>query len=261
MRRALVSVAFVAAATAAACSFKVGSNPDAQNPQGSGTSTGAPSTAATAAPTATSTGTPGIAMGRAKRTTPTPTATATGPSTIPTAPATTPTSPAPSGVPILTGANAFGSGTPDPTGWKGTIYWLPPGAQKLPQLQSLTPAGLLFAKQLATSPRAFTEGFPGIDANRREDFAIRFEAPLVVDNEADYELRIVSDDGSLVIIDGTTIVDNDGAHDLREKSGPVHLVKGTHTITVDYFQTKGSVALQLFCKKRGGAEQICPTRL
>ena len=29
----------------------------------------------------------------------------------------------------------------------------------------------------------------------------------------------------------------------------VHLVAGTHLITVDYFQTTGNVALQVFCRK------------
>ena len=52
-----------------------------------------------------------------------------------------------------------------------------------------------------------------------------------------------------------------GAHGVQEKSGPVHLVKGTHLLSVDYFQTTGSVALQLFCKKSGGTETICPTHL
>ena len=98
-------------------------------------------------------------------------------------------------------------------------------------------------------------------ARRNQDFAIRWEAPLVVDNEADYTFRILSDDGAIVNIDGTLIVDNDGAHGPAEKSGPVHLVKGTHGISVDYMQTTGTVALQLFCKKAGGTETICPTRL
>ena len=45
------------------------------------------------------------------------------------------------------------------------------------------------------------------------------------------------------------------------KGAKILLVQGTHAITVDYFQSTGQVALQVFCKKAGGAEQICPTRL
>ena len=161
----------------------------------------------------------------------------------------------------MTGANAFGTGTADPNGWTGAIYWIPPGSPKLPALASMQPSGILYAPRIDTAPRIFLEGFPGIDPNRRTDFAIRYEALLVVDNEGDYDFRLSSDDGAIFQIDGMTIVDNDGAHLVTEKTGPVHLVKGTHGVSVDYFQGIGPVALQLFCKKQGGAEQICPLRL
>jgi hypothetical protein len=120
---------------------------------------------------------------------------------------------------------------------------------------------VLFAKELNVALKPMVGGFPGIDATRNEDFAIRWEAPLIVDTEADYTFRILSDDGANVLIDNTLIVDNDGQHTVKEKSGPVHLVKGTHVITVDYFQATGPVALQLFCKKAGGTESVCSTHL
>ena len=182
------------------------------------------------------------------------------PSRTPTDPGTSPTAPA--GIPVLTGTNVFGSGTPVATGWKASYYAIAPATQKVPALATMTPTGVLFASDLNVSRKAMTGGFPGIDASRNENFALRFEAPLIVDNEADYTFRLVSEDGSTLQIDGTPIVDNDGARDnVAEKSGPVHLVKGTHAITVDYFQSTGQVALQLYCKKAGGTETVCPTRL
>ena len=155
----------------------------------------------------------------------------------------------------------FGQGTPDASGWKGSFFTLPPATQKLPALATMTPAGILFAKELNVPAKTMSGGFPGINGTRNEDFAIRWEAPLIVDTEADYTFRIVSDDGAIVSIDSTVIVDNDGQHASKEKSGPVHLVKGTHVINVDYFQATGPVHLQLFCKKGAAAETICPTRL
>ena len=44
-------------------------------------------------------------------------------------------------------------------------------------------------------------------------------------------------------------------------SGPVHLVASSHVITVDYLQTTGNVALQLFCTKANETEKVCPTHL
>jgi hypothetical protein len=182
------------------------------------------------------------------------------PATPGTTPPATPTTP--TGIPVLAGANVFGTGTPDAAGWKGSFFVIPAGSAKLPALASMTPNGVLFAKELNVPAKAMSGGFPGIDAARNENFAIRWEAPLVVDTEADYTFRLLSDDGAVVSIDSTVIVDNDGPKTAAvEKSGPVHLVKGTHVVSVDYFQSTGSVALQLFCKKAGGTETICPTRL
>ncbi len=256
MRKASILGAVLIGSTLVACSFQVGgSTKGGTTPQG-----GTPAPAATPAPAPAPasnqfTGT-ATSVGRSRATV-NPGGTSPG-----TPPATPGTSPPATTLPILTGTNVFGSGTPDAAGWKGSFFSIGPGATKLPPLATMTPAGVLFAKEINVTRKPMSGGFPGIDPARNENFAIRWEAPLIVDNEADYTFRLVSEDGSTLQIDGTPIVDNDGARDnVAEKAGPVHLVKGTHAITVDYFQSTGQVALQVFCKKAGGAEQICPTRL
>lgn len=242
-------VAFAVVATVG-CSFKVGSGSDPNTPATQpGQAGAAPGTPAPAATTGTQPGNSKV-LGRTRV-----------PGGAPPAPGTAPSTPPPAGMPVLVGTNVFGSGTPDAAGWKGSFFVLSPATQKLPALATMTPNGVLFAKELNVPSKAMTGGFPGIDATRNEDFAIRWEAPLIVDTEADYTFRLVSDDGAVLNIDGTLIVDNDGQHTSKEKSGPVHLVKGTHVINVDYFQATGPVNLQLFCKKAGGTETVCPTRL
>lgn len=264
MRKLYVPFAFLAGTTAIACSIQVGSNKPANQPaqQAAATpSTVAPKTSPAPVPTPKVTGAPlGALRFRRPGLIPThPTATPSGSATAPAGSATVPTTP---GTPaLMTGTNAFGSGTADMNGYAGYVFPVAAGLTKIPDLTTMQPTGVLFASTLNVTQRAMTGGFPGIDATRNENFAIHWEAPLVVDNEADYTFRLSSDDGSIMKIDGLTIVDNDGNHTLAEKSGPVHLVKGTHAITVDYFQTTGSVALQLFCKRGTEAEMVCPTKL
>jgi len=161
----------------------------------------------------------------------------------------------------MVGVNIFGSATADPNGFTGDLYVVPMGTTRLPDLNTLTPVGTLYASTLNIHLRAMTGGFPGIDPYRNEYFAIRWEAPLVVDNEGDYTFRVASDDGSVVRIDDMVIVDNDGSNGFTQRSGPVHLVRATHVLTIDYLQTTGKVALQLFCKRGSEPERICPTRL
>ncbi|MBX3190732.1 MAG: hypothetical protein KF819_27285 [Labilithrix sp.] len=256
MRKLTLSIAFLAATTTFACSFRIGGNPQGANaPQ-----PGAPAPAAPGAQPAPGTAPAARGSIPASERIRIPGAGGGGggaPTTPP--PATTP--PAAGSLPVLAGTNVFGTGTPDPAGWKGTFFVIPPATQKLPAMETLAAKGVLFAKDLNVGAKTMTGGFPGIDATKNEDFAIRWEAPLIVDNPGIYDFRIVSDDGAKVLIDNTLIVDNDGQHGPTEKSGPVNLIKGAHVITVDYFQATGQVALQLFCKKQGGTESVCPTRL
>lgn len=262
MRKVIFPLAFLTASTLLACSFslRAGGGNDPQSPANNQSTAQPtqPQAGATTAPPAASTPSPVKPIRRlGKRPAPTPTSTSTVPPPAP----TTPPAP-PSGAPVVSGATIFGDGTVDTTGFKGNIYWVPAGTTKLPDLGTMQPNGFLFTKELNIAPQAFTGGFPGIDTNHVENFAIRYEAPLVVTAEADYDFRLVADDGAILLIDGTPIVDNDGARAApAEKTGPVHLVPGTHLITVDYLQTTGNVALQVFCKKEGEAEKICPTLL
>lgn len=249
-------VAALAVTGIVGCSFqlKAGSDPRAANNPNTPNNPSNPSTPAPTSPTGPAVSDkPAIGLRRIPRPTP-----PTVPPAAPTTPTPTPTNPTPGAT--ITANTPFGSATPDPTGWKGSVYLLASAPAKMPDLGTLTPQGAVFVKDLNIADRAFTEGFPGIDP-RTTNFAIRYEAPLVVENEADYDFRIVSDDGAIVKIDGTPIVDNDGVHTVKEAKGPVHLVKGTHLITVDYFQAAGNVALQLYCKRPSMTEQICPTKL
>lgn len=268
MRNVITALAFLSATTTLACSFSLKAGGDPQSPQTSSTAptqTAAATAPAGTAPQVSSAGgrigsfgkhTTGVTAQQAGVTPTAPTSTSI-PGT-----AATGSAPATGGIPVMAGANAFGSGTPSSTGgWKGSIFFIPAGTTKMPALGSMQPNGILFAPQLAVAPQAMSGGFPGIDATRNENFAIRFEAPLLVENEADYEIRVLSDDGAIVSMDGMAIVDNDGAHGAKDKSGPVHLLRGTHLVTVDYFQATGNVALQLFVKKSGGTEMPFPNKL
>lgn len=261
MRKVLVSLAFISATTVVACSFQMqaggGSKPN--NPSNAPANTPANTAAQSTPAKATSNpATAGRTLGKRKLPQPVPTTTSTA---VPTTTAGTDAG-APPGTQVVTGSTPFGSGNPDPTGWKGTVSRIPAGTTKLPAMASQQAAGYVFIKELNIGVRPFTEGFPGIDANLKENFAIRYEAPLVVSTEADYEFKLAADDGAVLLIDGTPIIDNDGKHDFKDVTGPVHLVTGTHVMTVDYFQTTGNVGLQLFCKKLGDAtDKVCGTSL
>ena len=262
MRKVIFPVAFVGSSTLLACSFSMhaGTDPNApHNPpprQAVATQTAAPVTPTPAKPTGPVNRLGKRTAGQPSGPSPTPTSPSTAPAPTPTTPPTA------AGAPIVSSPTIFGDNNVSPTSFKGNLYWVDKTTTKLPALATMQPAGYLFTGSINVTPQAFSTGFPGVDATRKENFAIHYEAPLLVSADADYDFRLVADDGAVLKIDNTTIVDNDGVKAApADKSGPVHLVPGTHLITVDYLQTTGNVALQLYCKKANDTEKLCPTQL
>lgn len=156
----------------------------------------------------------------------------------------------------MTAANVFGSPTGSATALKGTVYWIESSNKVLPAIDALTPATTLYSETLNIPAKVFKEGFPGVDVNRVEWFAIRYTGQFAVAAAGDYKLRLLSKDGSKVWIDSAPVIANDGLHPPQSKTETVKLAAGTHAIQVDYFQgAKGQVALQLFVTGPDGAEK------
>lgn len=249
----------------AGCQFSMGTRDPktARNtkPAASATPAASTPTAPAAKPT------PRVVLRPIPRRTAPPVALADGGATIPTTPPVVP----PAGAVAITGPTDFGVGTADATTqWQGTVFFVNAETTAFPDVNTAKASATLYTKELNIAPKAFTAGFPGVDAARTKWFAIRYQGPLVVTTEADYTLRLVADDGAQLRIDATQasastppIVDNNGVKQKEASvTGPVHLVVGTHLLVIDYFQAAGSqVALQLYCTKAGDKEQICPTKL
>lgn len=83
---------------------------------------------------------------------------------------------------------------------------------------------------------------------------IKFDAP------GKYLLQMNSNDGARITIAGLKLLEDDGIHG-DTMSDPVELVvdaAGWYELKIDYFQRKGTSALQLFWTPPGGAQSIVP---
>jgi len=139
----------------------------------------------------------------------------------------------------------FGSTKKNPFIFTGTIYYLPQGADRLPDFSKLKPVGKIYTPILNVPVRKFYEGFPGV-TNRFEWFAILYKGKFYIPKGGNYTFSLLSDDGSKLIIDGKVVIDNGGIHPPQEKVGSVYLKKGIHDIEVPYFQgPRDQVALVL----------------
>lgn len=78
---------------------------------------------------------------------------------------------------------------------------------------------------------------PSIAGAAAEDhFAYTFRALIQVPRRGVYRFYTYSDDGSVLLIDGTKVVDNDGGHSARRAEGKVALEAGLHELLIHYFE-------------------------
>lgn len=82
-------------------------------------------------------------------------------------------------------------------------------------------------------------------AGLRSDFGMVFKGGLEIEEAGEYSFKLGSDDGSMLTINGETVVDNDGAHAMKYADGQIELEAGSATVRVDYFQGPGDMQLVL----------------
>ena len=76
-----------------------------------------------------------------------------------------------------------------------------------------------------------------------------------------YQFRINSDDGTKLYIDGELVLDNDGVHPPRSRSGSVDLEAGDHELVLEYFQgPRYHICLQVWVTAPGAEEEIFSVR-
>ena len=81
-------------------------------------------------------------------------------------------------------------------------------------------------------------------AERADHFGMTFKGSLVVKKADDFTFRINSDDGSRLLIDGKSLIENDGIHPAGEpKTAKTPLAVGTHAFEIQYFEGGGEQLL------------------
>jgi mono/diheme cytochrome c family protein len=115
---------------------------------------------------------------------------------------------------------------------------------KLPDFASLKP------RATGTS-----DGLDVTIAPRKDDIALRFEGFLRIDREGRYTFHLASDDSSRLLIDGKTIVDNDGIHPAQDRAKSIKLTRGMHRFVVEYFNAAGEIELEVGIEGAGISRQ------
>jgi hypothetical protein len=145
--------------------------------------------------------------------------------------------------PAITAPIPFGNGKRGT--FKGLAYVIPAGTTSMPSFDGLVPFATLYTDAFDVAPQPFDGDFPGA-LLQQDAFGIRYEGDLALPRDGTYTFRLVADDGAIVWLDGTKLLDDDGVHGPKAVGAMRRLSAGRHHLRLDYFQERrGDVALQL----------------
>lgn len=92
--------------------------------------------------------------------------------------------------------------------------------------------------------------------SRVQNIAMVYKAKLIIPEGGKYKFYLSSDDGSLLYINGQMVVDNDGCHGMKEKSGSIELYKGVADVRLEYFNGEGKGWFELHWSGPGMHKQF-----
>ena len=105
-----------------------------------------------------------------------------------------------------------------------------------------------------------TSPWTGLPASMMDTFASVHSGYLFAPESGLYTLSLSSDDGSMLWLDGSLVIDFNTLHSMTEKSVTLPLAQGFHPILVKYFENGGSAGLILKWTPPGFAKQVIPSR-
>jgi hypothetical protein len=94
--------------------------------------------------------------------------------------------------------------------------------------------------------------------DKKDHFAVEFEANLEISKAGKYWFTLASDDGARLFVDGKMVADNDGSHSLKKKRGDIELNQGIHKVRVEYFDDSVAEYLELSYESDNLPVQIVP---
>ncbi len=83
------------------------------------------------------------------------------------------------------------------------------------------------------------------DGGSTDTFGVKINGNVEVTEAGTFNFRLGGDDGAILFVNGQEIIDNDGLHGFRTRTGEIELEPGTHHIEVRYFENTGHAGLRL----------------
>jgi hypothetical protein len=141
---------------------------------------------------------------------------------------------------------------PGPAALCADVYEIPFNTPELPDFRSFDSIGSIYAYSFAVPNQlSYTLSIPGV-TSRDAWYGLDYHGTFTIRDAGIYEFQMMSDDGAVLQIDDTRVIDLDGLHQVKRGAGRIDLAAGVHTIHVPYFQgPPNAVALEVWIKAPG----------
>ena len=96
-----------------------------------------------------------------------------------------------------------------------------------------------------SNDRDFNKEIPGF--KRNDKYMIRFRGYFLAPTAGTYQFKTRSDDDSQLFIKNKLIVNNDGDHGPRDRTGSVKLTKGWNKLCITFYENGGCVPSLFLC--------------
>jgi autotransporter-associated beta strand protein len=108
-----------------------------------------------------------------------------------------------------------------------------------------------------------TDGAPFADQGftATDNMAVRFSGNFLAPVAGDYTFTTRSDDGSVLFIDGTKVVNNNNYQGMTNALGIITLTAGSHTISIGFYEGGGGAGLEARYTAPGGSDQFITNNL
>ncbi len=94
----------------------------------------------------------------------------------------------------------------------------------------------------------------------KDNFLCFATGRLAIAEAGKYTLRLISDDGSILLLNGQLLIDNDGLHGAQPKDATLNLSQGFYQLSVQMFEAGGDGALRLEWQRPGSdAFEVVPS--
>jgi len=100
--------------------------------------------------------------------------------------------------------------------------------------------------------------WPNLETAYKNTYASIHDGYIFIENGGEYTFYLKSDDGSQLWMNGVLVIDNDGLHGMKEKSGTVSLESGYHHFRIHFFENYGHTGLILSYKSEAIQKRVVP---